>query len=57
VRKWSCNSDHLALLNFKNYEINGRFVSNLEPQFKIELGRTKEHKKKNTIRGKKIEKR
>jgi len=38
------------LLNFKNYEINGRFVTNLEPHFKIEHGRMKEHKKKLTIR-------
>jgi len=40
------------LLNLKNYEINGIFVTNLEPQFKIERGRVKEHKKNYTIRKK-----
>jgi len=43
-----------SLLNFKNYEINGRFVTNLEPQFKIKHNKMKEHKKRHTI-GKKIE--
>jgi len=44
----------ILLLNFKNYEVNGRFVTNLELQFKIKHGRLKEYKEK-TIR-KKFEK-
>jgi len=47
-----------SLLNFRNYEINGRFVTNLEPKFKIE--HVIEHHKvnvheKDTIYRKKIE--
>jgi len=42
-----------SLLNFRNYEINGRFVTNLEPKFKIKHGKVKEHKKRYTI-GEKI---
>jgi len=34
------------LLNFKNYEINERFVANLEPQFKSEYNKVKKIKKK-----------
>jgi len=33
-------------MNFRNYEINGRFVTNLEPKFKIEHGRVKEYNKR-----------
>jgi len=41
-------------MNFRNYEINRRFVTNLKPKFKIEHSRVKDHKKRYTI-GKKIE--
>jgi len=34
------------MLNLKNYEINGRCVTNLKPQFKIENIRVKEQLKK-----------
>jgi len=43
-----------SLLNFKNYEINGRFVTNLESKFNIKHGRVKEHKRRHTIRQKNL---
>jgi len=44
-----------SLLNFRNCEINGRFVTNLEPKLEIEHGRVKRHNKIFTL-GKKFEK-
>jgi len=45
-----------SLSNSDKYKINGRFVTNLEPQFKIKHDRVKEPKNIYTIE-KKIEKR
>jgi len=39
----------ISLLNFRNYEIDGKFDINLEPKFKIEYYRVKEHKKRQPI--------
>jgi len=39
----------VSLLNFSYYEINGRFVPNLEPKFKIECGRVKECKTRHAV--------
>jgi len=55
VKKWACCNDHFIIKFGKNYEINGRFVTNLELQFKNKHGRMMEHKKKHNKK-KKIKK-
>jgi len=44
--KMSCNSDYFIVKFSKKYRLNERFVTNLEPNFKIEHIRVKEHKKR-----------
>jgi len=54
VKKWSCKSDCFIVKFQKSNEINGRFVTNLEPTFKINHCGVKECKKRHTIFRRKI---